>query len=395
MRTPLLFLLLPAAAVSVPGTPQDAARPTELVPIPAVEVGDMRDILGVNHINVLYTVTDKDALNEGADSILEMGSRVIKITMREAMTPHYRHNSQWPEVTSLAQLAQSPILRELFGKPFTTYAVMAFRPGKPVLYQVDGMTPDDVQAEKDAFYELTRHFLTTYRGTGKTFILQDWEGDWVLTNPPLDMDKVSDPVAVQGMIDWLNARQDGVDRARDELGMDGVRVFHASEVNLLTKAMAGKPTMTNNVLPNTHCDLYSYSAYDTMVQGREKLRASLEYLKSKAPDSRWFGDDNIYIGEFGWPETLVPEEKRLEFIRDSVEIGLECGAQYLLFWALYDDGIRDPDVASKLSLDTLDRPLTNDDMVGNWLIRPDGTKSPIWDYCVDLCDGERHGEAAR
>jgi len=345
----------------------------------------MRDVLGVNHINVLYTLTGKDALNEGADQVLELGSRVIKLTMREQMTPHYRHGVRWPEVTSLAALAEHPALRELFAKPFTTYVIMAFRPGKPISYQVGGMLAEDVRAEQDAFYELTRHFLTRYRGSGKTFVLQDWEGDWVLTNPPLDMDRVPDPSAIEGMVAWLNARQEGVDRARDEVGMDGVRVFHASEVNLLGKAMAGKPTMANDVVPRTHCDLYSYSAYDTLVQGREPLRAALEYLRAKAPDSRWFGADNLYLGEFGWPESLVGEERRLEIIRDGVEVGRECGMQYLLFWALYDDGVRDPALASEVGLGRLARPLTNADMVGNWLVRPDGTRSVVWEYFEALC----------
>ena len=376
--TPLVGM---AAAVMGPGLTQPA-------PVSPPRGRPMRDVLGVNHINVLYTLTEQDALNEGADEILAMGSRVIKLTMREEMTPHYRHHAEWPQVTTLAQLAEHPLLRELFRKPFTTYVIMAFRPGRPVCYQVQGLTPEDAQAERDACYELARHFLTQYRGSGKTFILQDWEGDWVLTNPPLDMDRVPDPVAVQGMTAWLNARQDGVDRARDELGMDGVRVFHASEVNLLTKAMAGRPTMTNDVVPHTHCDLYSYSAYDTLVQGREPLRASLEYLKAQAPDSRWFGDDNIYLGEFGWPESLVGEEKRLEIVRDGVEVGRACGAQYLLFWALYDDGIRDPTLASQASLGQLSRPLSNADMVGNWLIRPDGSKSVVWDYFAGLCNAE-------
>jgi len=43
------------------------------------------------------------------------------------------------------------------------------------------------------------------------------------------------------------------------------------------------------------------------------------------------------------------EERRLEIVRDVVEVGLECRAQYLLFWALYDDGVRGRALASQIS----------------------------------------------
>jgi hypothetical protein len=159
----------------------------------------MRDVLGVNHINVLYTLTEKGALNEGADAILEMGSRTVKLTMREEMAPHYRHWAEWPKVTSVATLAEHPLPKELFGKPFTTSVIVAFRPGRPVCYQVPGLTPEDIPAQQDAFHALTGHFLTQYRRSGKTFVLQDWEGDWVLTNPPLDMDRVAGALGEEAM----------------------------------------------------------------------------------------------------------------------------------------------------------------------------------------------------
>jgi hypothetical protein len=78
----------------------------------------------------------------------------------------------------------------------------------------------------------------------------------------------------------------------------------------------------------------------------------------------------LYIGELGWPENLVSPETRLKIVRESVETALDFGVPYVLFWELYDDGPRRTFTG---------RP-TNDDMVGNWLIRPDGTKCPIWEY---------------
>lgn len=336
------------------------------------------DVVGINHINSYYHITDGDYINEGADQVLALGSRVIKLIIRDKLEGYYRFNLEWPEITSLVQAAELPCFKEVFAKPFTTFVLMTFAPGREIHYFTKGMTAEDEAHERDAYYAFTKYLLTTYRGTGKTFVFQNWEGDWVLTPPPLDMDKKPDPVAVDGMIKWLNARQDGVTRARNEVGMDGVRVFHAAEVNLVEKAQLGHPTVTNDVLPFTHCDLYSYSAYDTMGQSEAKYRSALTYLAEKAPDSAAFGAKNVYIGEFGWPESLVSEEQRLNMIRYSVETALEFGAPYILFWEMYCDGPKAGATA----------PYDNGEMVGNWLIRPDGSKSPAWDYFHHLLGGD-------
>lgn len=48
-----------------------------------------------------------------------------------------------------------------------------------------------------------------------------------------------DPKTVQGMIDWLNARQEGIERARKKLNAKGCTVYHAAEVNKIQPALDG------------------------------------------------------------------------------------------------------------------------------------------------------------
>jgi hypothetical protein len=64
---------------------------------------------------------------------------------------------------------------------------------------------------------------------------------------------------IKGMIQWMNARQEGVDRARAKLPHTNVNISHACEVNLVAKAMEGRRTVANDVWPHTHCDLYRVS----------------------------------------------------------------------------------------------------------------------------------------
>ncbi|HSU83032.1 MAG TPA: hypothetical protein VLR69_11480, partial [Thermoanaerobaculia bacterium] len=263
-------------------------------PAGAVEA---RDVLGVAHAAGRYNFTDEDFLNEGADRVLELGSRVIKVFfIPDHMQELYPFNSDWsPLPTDLVELAQRPYVKDLFAKPFSTI-LLEITPVTVSPQFLDGLTPEEAAAERDQMYRLAKYLLTTYAGSGKTFILQNWEGDHLLREG-LAEGADPDPVRIQGMIDWWNARQDGVKQARQEIGSHGVRVLHAAEVNLLGAAMAGKVTATNNVIPFTHCDLYSYSSWDLGFSPAQLTRA-LDYLESKAPDNALFGRYNLYLGEF-------------------------------------------------------------------------------------------------
>ncbi|MHB0999715.1 MAG: hypothetical protein ACYC27_10765 [Armatimonadota bacterium] len=355
----------------------------------------LSEIIGATHSAGKYHLTDKDYLNEGADVLLEMGSKVLKVLYTGFPQRYYHYNHNWPKINSLIDLAETRYFQDVFAKPFTTYMLTAFAPGppdRPVLpelinqggpsaigeydyhYFTAGMTPDDIEWERNSFYEFSKYLLTKYKGTGKTFILQNWESDWSIIKPHLMNEP--DPVAVDGLTDWLNARQAGVDKAREEVGMDGVIVAHAPEVNLVSiRSMEGKTTVINSVIPNTRCDMYSFSAWDSINGGTEKLRPALEYIAERAPASKLFGRDNVYIGEFGIAENLTSSEMQLKSSREVVETGLDFGSPYVVFWDVYCDG-----PAREYEPTT-----TNADCWGNWLVRPDGTKPPVYDYFKDLC----------
>jgi len=86
---------------------------------------ELRDIIGVTHVDGKYHLTDEDFLNEGADQILALGSQVIKVWFHNPRRS-YSFNSKWPEMKSLVEVAKSPYFRELFDKPMTTYILMCF-----------------------------------------------------------------------------------------------------------------------------------------------------------------------------------------------------------------------------------------------------------------------------
>lgn len=360
---------------------------------PAREAAPLADRLGCTHVSGTYSFTDKDFLNEGADRIAELGMRTIKIYLNDPRG-RYPFNSQWPrQFKSLVEMAEHPYYRAVFDKPFRTYVLTTFSltSKDAMLRWRDGYTQEEYAEDARQFEQITTHFLRTYKGTGKTFVLQNWEGDWALRGN-FDRKPEADPSeeSARNMVRWLDARQEGVERARRNVRDTDVKVYHACEVNLVTAAMEGRRTVTNDVLPHARCDLASYSAYDTIglaaddpAKGREAIRAALDHIASKMPDRPPFGDKNVYIGEFGWPQVVSEQdphatpEKSLNVTRATVETALDWGCPYIVYWQLYDNESR----AGK------QRP-TNEEVRGFYLIRPDGTEAPAWDYFEKLLGEE-------
>ena len=247
--------------------------------------------------------------------------------------------------------------------------------GRDEGYWRKGISDEQKKDEQRQFYELAKYFLTQYKGTDKTFVLQHWEGDWMVRGN-YKGDQEPAPAALANMVEWLNARQAGVDQARLEVGQQGVHVYHAAEVNRVVQSMrTGFPNLVNKVLPHTHVDLVSYSAWDAATEhyaDPKILRDALDFIAANAPDSADFGNHNVYLGEFGMPENVYSLDKVQTAIPNAVRTALDWGCPYIVYWQLYCNELKDPKTQSPVK--------SNDAVRGFWLIRPDGTKAWTWDY---------------
>jgi hypothetical protein len=324
--------------------------------------------LGVAHIGGLYSFSEADYLNEGAAAAEALGARCIKVSLSldtDNPSPKlYPFHSQWPEVATLEALADTPHYRALFERDFDTFILTTFRPQRAASYWRENFSAEDEQAEEACFASLTRYLLRTYSHTRKTFILQNWEGDWALRG---SFDPAARPIraASAAMIRWLSARQRGVARARAEAAPSGARVFHACEVNLVRQAQVdGAPSVTTDVLPHVAVDLASYSAWDTKDSPAQFAEALAFITKHKRPTEP-FGEHGVYVGEFGLPESEATPQIAFERTAALLAEARRSGCPYAVYWQLY---CNEP---------TAGIPKKNTDYKGFWLIRPDGTRSPV------------------
>lgn len=325
-----------------------------------------RHVLGVTHAGGTYSLTNEPYLLEGARQIRSLGLRVIKLYMYPSPASHssnraYRFHSRWPPMKTPVDVAKTPYFRQVFRMPFETVILTVYSGGRPKHYWLHGITDEQIADETRQFHELARHLMTTYKGSRKTFILSHWEGDWAARGS-LDADRDVTPLAMKGMIRWLNARQAGVDLARKELPWTDVHVFHAAEVNRVRDAMdRGRTCVINGVIPHTKVDLVSYSAWDTQNDSA-LLHRALDFIARHTSDSEAFGAKNVYLGEFGKPENEFTQQVIKRCVSQAFSTAYEWGCPYVVFWQVYCNEAKRPLVQS------------NDDVKGFWLIRPDGTQ---------------------
>jgi hypothetical protein len=387
--------------VSIPGFAAGAEhgdstdRPQQPL-APLSDVDAFNYVIGTQTIGATYKFTQESVLVETARAILDMGSNILKITMGrdyrrmmlKATQAAYPETMQYllnegsdakgalrrkypgasiepppadPHIQTLTDLARlEPSYRQVFEMPFAYYLIWtyAFAP----CWWHRGFSPENQEKEYQEIRQFVSHLLRTYDGTGKTFFVGHWEGDWHL-RPSIrtDSDKEVTAESIQGMTDWLNTRQKAVDDAKRQTPHHGVQVWHYSEVNHVTAvSMAGRPSVTNSILPKTNVDYVSYSTYDSLGDIPKNLPKALSYIESKLPPKPGFDGKRVFIGEYGFPARRVPEAERDRKSRQVMRVGLQWGCPFILCWQMYNNEFSDGQ------------------QNGYWLIDDKGVKQPLW-----------------
>jgi len=171
-------------------------------------------IMGAAHAGGLYSFTKEPYLIEGCKDVLSLGMRGVKLWFT-AVNLSYPFNSEWnlPKNPTLVEQAKHPYFDAAFALPFDYFALEVqpvHIPGKavPKGYSMD---PDsDFAADEQQVYDLANYLLTKFKDRPVTFILQNWEGDWMLTSSEIEnWKKGVFPEAerrAQAMVRWINAR---------------------------------------------------------------------------------------------------------------------------------------------------------------------------------------------
>jgi len=305
--------------------------------------------LGTQSIGPSYGLTEKNRLIETAEAIRDMGSNILKIHLN----PKAYSMTSGQNLPPAELIVREPSFKQTLDMGFTTYFFWAYNPG---VNWKDGMTEQEKGSAYASTYKLVETLLTRYNGSGKTFFLGHWEGDWELLGS-YDRDQPTvDPVRISGMIDWLRARQNAVDDAKQKIPHQQVEVYHYTEVNLPHRTFKNLANLTTDVLPHSGVDYVSYSAYDSFerippAEHRGNLILALDLIESRLPPKTGIAGKRVFVGEYGFPITLYnPDGTLYERIdeatqdarsRNLARASLEWGAPFVLYWEMYNNEIKD------------------------------------------------------
>jgi hypothetical protein len=390
-RSALSCLLLAQATVA--GLGSTTARAT-----------DYSTLLGAANIDAAYYLNpNEDVLNDAQSQLDAVGSHTEKLELDQydlnntwsSATSKYAWNSNWPAFnssTTLVSMAQMAPLTKAFSDPsISSYDLTTYSPNIPgggdgTGYWAKGMTTAQEQAETTSFYNLTKYLMQTYSGTGKSFYLSNWEGDGALVDALPSGDTVPSATEVKGMIQWLNARQAGIDEARSQFATQDpdVKVYGTIEVNHVQAAMQGDvyngesgfATVTNDVLPYTTTDFVSYSSYDTQknATGTYSYANAVAYVAAHLPVTAINGQNtqSEYVGEFGLAENYSGSAEVNSTINNVINTATADGMPLAFYWEVYSNelnsGVTTPPGGDG----------NTSAVQGFYLVKPDGTPATAW-----------------
>lgn len=363
--------------------------------------GQEGTMLGVTHCGGLYYFTEDPYIVEGALAIQAAGFPAAKFWLTNL--PHvYAHNSEWnlsPDA-SLVDMASHPYLQRVLDLPFQTVALEVQEARWPGWVKKEGfaINPDsDFSEDERQMRELTAWLLRRYADEPRTFILQNWEGDWMFWAKDREAwrrgERPDLAERTGAFVRWFEARQRGVEAGRRDVPGSKARVLHAVEVNQVLAAKDGVPCLTTEVLPKIKPDLISWSCYDGMRLDRRDAEATVLGLnegidllqKYGRTVEQMPGGAAVMIGEVGIPENVVPAEVTLSVLDASMQTFIRRGVPYVFYWQLFCNE-REPG-AERANLPEGALPACR----GFWLVRPDGTQSYAGRYFEDLLGQESRG----
>ncbi len=349
--SPLLGLAVASVALAL-------VAPSACVGEPLSDLDRFNCVLGTQTFGPAYQFTSEPRLVETAQAIRDMGAHVIKFQLAKSyFGEHGNVPAENPAIRSLTELARDePAHKRVLDMPFAYYVLWTycFTPG----WWDQGLAPADRDKEYQELRDFACYLLRTYSGSGKTFYLGHWEGDWHLRRGyDTRTDDSVTPAAIQGMIDWLNVRQKAIEDARRDTPHADVWVYQYCEVNLVKLAMQGRRTVTNDVLPKTNVDYVSYSSYDS---GTDPGPA-LDYIESKLPPKPGLPGKRVWVGEYGFPAVNHSPDEQDRLSRQVMRAGLRWGCPFVLYWGMYNNEV-DKDGKQR----------------GFWLIDNLGVKQPVY-----------------
>jgi len=418
-----IYLLMLCSAVVLMGA---ASNSLSCGAPPPPSPSDCRANLQVGFANINGQYRKQPELNLFSETGPRMRELKLNTAHVWARTDRYlegtRADQKWGPVASPTDFVKTPFVEEVLALEDLRLVTLGVWAHRGVGQPVDAPSADAAenltinQLETAQFAELTGYLRTRFKGTGKTFVLKGWETDWLLLNenPPGACLPTANVDKARRMIDWMRAKQQGVNQGRAETADSDVKVYFAVEVNRVQEAMgtspctpAGRRLRMAHLLPFIGSDMITYSAWDSMVdppteaETRTALGNAVDFLLDDArqftemqplwsgtlparrpADPQGLGSARLILSEVGVPERVRPASEVPWRLKVSLEVARAKQLKALYFWNLYDNECKVVDGVPT-------------ECPGYWLYKPDGSESAslkVFKETVTWCTASSQGK---
>ncbi len=329
---------------------------TQAIPPKSYKLADYNFVAGTQMIGAKYKFTKDSYLVEQAKQIRGMGSNVLKITLGKNYFESYPDLVKDPTMRSTVEILKGQKeYRKIFDMDFK-YIFMWVHTLTGVKW-LKPMSDQDKLKIYQEMYDLAEHLLREYSGSGKTFMIGNWEGDWLLHGvgkPNVNPSKER----INAMTDWFKIRQAAIDDAKRKNPTSDVGLFYYVEVNLVKKGLQGRTCITESVLENVNPDMVSYSSYESIKKhpNYESLKSTvgelMDYIESKLkPKENIPFKRRVFIGEYGYQVSQRnTKEDQCRETKDVIKASLELNLPFALHWEMYNNEYSDKGESKGMSL---------------------------------------------
>ena len=191
--------------------PYDSIRPME----------PYNFILGTNTIGGKYQFTNDSKLLEQAKHVRGMGSNILKISLGANSPKSYGLTIDQQPSTTLELFNASPEYKKVVDMDFK-YIFIWVHTITGINWK-KGINPEQEKRLYDEMFDFATYLLKTYNNSGKTFLIGNWEGDWLLL-PDYNRTAAPPQEHLQNMTKWFQIRQKAIDDAKKAVASKNVQL---------------------------------------------------------------------------------------------------------------------------------------------------------------------------
>ncbi|WP_242084846.1 hypothetical protein [Aestuariivivens sediminis] len=316
---------------------------------------DYNLVLGLNCFPTKYQFSKDTKLIEQAKQARALGTNIFKSSITDRYLKDYGFTkSDANNIMDVIKII--PDYDQIFKMDFNYYLFWVH-----TATGINWKKGIDNKQEKRLYnemYNFVSYLLKNYNNTGKTFLIGNWEGDWLLhgtqnrnLTPPKEH--------VDNMTKWLQIRSRAINDAKKDIKHNNVSLYYYIEVNLVKKGMEGKTCITKDILPNVDVDFVSYSSYESSKKkdyeaNKESLIPVLDYIEGQLkPKEGLPFKRRVFIGEYGghaFDDRPATHLRQFNNAKDIMQIALEEDLPFTLYWQMYNNEYTPEGISKNMSL---------------------------------------------